>query len=208
MTLLDHKDLFIRLLVQPGATARGSLHPEKRNGNASMFPSLKEIGGSATELLSGNDLCHVFSPFSCSEVRDGGNDLATDGLFRIKLPSALFAGQSRNHRGKVLYLSCRDLQIGETIALAQLKKMRNRLLGSERSAWNEPPSWLGRASSSTVGDFQVEDRLTQFQICEAVVGSLFDPGDFLLQGGVCRIHTLRGYLRPNGDDISFSGCQL
>src|SRR6266699_4463898 len=115
-------------------------------------------------------------------------------LMQVQLLSALFAGEPRNHRGKVLYLSCRDLQIGETIALALLKQMRNRLLGSERSAWNRPPSWLGRESSSTVSDFQVEDCLTQFQVCEAVAGSFFDPGDFLFQGGVCRVHTLRGYL--------------
>src|SRR5947209_19993521 len=86
--------------------------------------------------------------------------------------------------------------------------MRNRLLGSERSAWNGPRSWLGSESSSTVGDFQVEDRLTQFQTCEAGASSLFDPGDFLLQGGVCRVHTLRGYLRPDGNDISLRGCKL
>src|SRR6266568_5278197 len=66
MTLLYHKDLFIRVLAQPGTTARGSLHPEKRNGNASMFPSLKQIAVSMAELLSGNEVCHVFSPRCCS----------------------------------------------------------------------------------------------------------------------------------------------
>src|SRR6266516_6748532 len=115
-------------------------------------------------------------------------------LMQVQLLSGLFAGEPRNHRGKVLYLSCRDLQIGEPITLALLKETLNRLLGSERPAWNGPPSWLGRESSSTVGDIPVEDRLTQFQVCEAVASSFFDPGDFLLQGGVCRIHTLRGYL--------------
>src|SRR5712692_6241698 len=97
---------------------------------------------------------------------------------RIKLLSGLFAGETRYHWGKVLYLSCRDLQIGETIALALLKKMRYRLLGREWSFGNGPPSWHGRESNSTVGDFQVEDGLAQFQVCEAVAGSLFDPGDF------------------------------
>jgi hypothetical protein len=57
--------------------------------------------------------------------------------------------------------------------------MCNRLLGSERSARNGPSSWLGRESRSAVGNFQVEDRLTQFQIREAVAGSFFDPGNFL-----------------------------
>ena len=101
-----------------------------------------------------------------------------------------FSSEPRNHRGKVLYLSCRDLQIGETIALALLKKMRNRLLGSERSFGNGPPSWHGRESSSTVGDFQVEDGLAQFQVCEAATGNLFNPGDFLFHGRVRRIHTM------------------
>src|SRR5947209_4964740 len=82
MTLQYHKDLFIQMLVQAGTLTRCSLHPEKRNGNASMFPSLKQIAVSMAELFSGNDLFHVFSPFTCSKVRDCGNDLTTDDLER------------------------------------------------------------------------------------------------------------------------------
>jgi len=62
VTLQYHKDLFIRVLMQLGALARGCLHPEKRYGNVSMFPSLKQIAVSLAELLSGNDGFHVFSP--------------------------------------------------------------------------------------------------------------------------------------------------
>jgi hypothetical protein len=35
VALQDHKDLFVWMLVQFGTPARGGLHPEKRNGNAS-----------------------------------------------------------------------------------------------------------------------------------------------------------------------------
>src|SRR5437762_10218000 len=65
MALQDHKDLFIGMLVQSGALTRRRLHPEKRNGNASMFSSLKQM---ARELLSGNDAFHVFSPFHSSDL--------------------------------------------------------------------------------------------------------------------------------------------
>jgi hypothetical protein len=47
------------MLVQPGALTRRRLHPEKRNGDAAMFTSLKHM---ARELLSRNDVFHVLSP--------------------------------------------------------------------------------------------------------------------------------------------------
>src|SRR6266516_2866535 len=67
MTLQDHKDLFIRMLVQSGALTRRRLHPEKRNGDTSMFSSLKQM---ARELLSGNDVSHVLSPLRWSSVNE------------------------------------------------------------------------------------------------------------------------------------------
>src|SRR5436305_1059304 len=67
MTLQDHKDLFIRMLVQSRALTRRRLHPEKRNGDTSMFSSLKQM---ARELLSGNDVSHVLSPLRWSSVSE------------------------------------------------------------------------------------------------------------------------------------------
>jgi hypothetical protein len=67
MALQDHEDLFIRMLVQFGTLARGSLHPEKRDGNAAMLTSLKHM---VRELLSRNDIFHVFSPFHWSGVSE------------------------------------------------------------------------------------------------------------------------------------------
>src|SRR6266699_1175016 len=68
MTLQDHKDLFIRMLVQSGALPRRRLHPEKRNGDTSMFSSLKHM---ARELLSGNDVSHVLSPLRGTATLNG-----------------------------------------------------------------------------------------------------------------------------------------
>jgi hypothetical protein len=95
MSLQDHKDLFIRMLVQFRTLARRSLHPEKRNGNASMFTPLKQM---ARELFSGNDVFHDFPPshssdcailrnpnIACLEISDGRNDLTTDNLQRLDL---------------------------------------------------------------------------------------------------------------------------
>src|SRR5579859_6749851 len=79
MTLLYHKDLFIGVLVQPGTTARGSLHPEKRNGNASMFPCLKQIAVSMAELLPGNDRDHD-SFLSARTVRFSAGTRCGSGL--------------------------------------------------------------------------------------------------------------------------------
>src|SRR5713101_4180850 len=99
-------------------------------------------------------------------------------------PSGLCSGEPRHHRCKVLHLSGIDLKVGETVTLAQLKEMCYRLLRTEWSFWNGRPSCLGSESSFTVGDLQVVDRLTQFQVCQALAGSFFDPGNLLLQGGI------------------------
>src|SRR5258707_421907 len=69
VTLLDHKDLWIGVGVQPGTFARGSLHPEKRNGQVLLLPSLEQIGAVfAAELLSRNHVWHMFSPLRCSDA--------------------------------------------------------------------------------------------------------------------------------------------
>src|SRR5437588_3507331 len=107
--------------------------------------------------------------------------------------SALFSGEPRHYRGKVLHLSLVDLKVGETVAIALLKEMRNRLLNTEWSLWNWRPSCLGGESSATVGDLQVVDRLTQFQVCEAFPCCFFDPGNLLLQCGVCWVRTSPAY---------------
>src|SRR5215470_9529651 len=44
MALQDHKEHYIRMLVQSGAFTRRRLHPEKRNRDPSMFSSLKHMG--------------------------------------------------------------------------------------------------------------------------------------------------------------------
>ena len=51
--------------------------------------------------------------------------------------------EPRNDRRKVLHLSFIDLEVGETIAIALLKEMRNRLLSTHWSLWNWRPSSLG-----------------------------------------------------------------
>ena len=45
--------------------------------------------------------------------------------------SALFSGEQRHHGSKVLHLSLVDLKVGEAVAIALLKEMRNRLLNTE-----------------------------------------------------------------------------
>src|SRR6266567_5743155 len=100
MALQHHEDLCIWMLMQFGTIAGGSVHPEKRNGNASMLSSLKQM---VRKLLSRNDVLHVFSPFHssdvaglyshnivCLKIGDGGNDLTTDDFeWRCKLRSPI-----------------------------------------------------------------------------------------------------------------------
>src|SRR5260370_36102176 len=103
----------------------------------------------------------------------------------------LFSGQLCNDRGKVLHLCCLDLKVREPVEVTLLKQVGNRLFSAERPLWNEPSSLLGGERGSTIGDFQIVDRLAQFQVCEALASSFFDPGDLLLQSGVCRVRTVR-----------------
>src|SRR5437660_356462 len=108
-------------------------------------------------------------------------------------PSGLSSREPPNQRGKILHLAFVDLEVGKPVAIALLKEMRNGLLSGHRSLWNWRPSCLAGELSFTVGDHQVVDRLTQFQVCEALPRSFFDPRNLLLQRGVCRVRTLRGY---------------
>jgi hypothetical protein len=62
LALQDHKDLCIGVEVESRAFIRGELHPEKRNGNASIGPSLKQVA--ILKLLFGNDVYHAFSLLS------------------------------------------------------------------------------------------------------------------------------------------------
>src|SRR5713101_8178690 len=105
--------------------------------------------------------------------------------------SPLLPHEPCNDRGKVLHLSCIDLKVGESVALALLKEMCYRLRHTKWSLWNGWPSCLGGEISSTVGDHQVVDRLTQFQVGETLPRGFFDPRNLLLHGGICWISTLR-----------------
>src|SRR6266849_1309421 len=105
--------------------------------------------------------------------------------------SPLLPHEPCNHRGKVLHLSFVNLRVGEPVALALLKEMCNCLRHTKWPLWNWRPSCLGGEISSTVGDHQVVDRLTQFQVGETLPRGFFDPRNLLLQGGICWISTLR-----------------
>src|SRR5260221_11005447 len=68
VTLLDHKDLWIGVDMQPGTFARLRLHPEKRNGHASLLPSLKQIVITyVLFLLSRSHVLSMFSLVRCSD---------------------------------------------------------------------------------------------------------------------------------------------
>lgn len=71
LALQNEKDLIIGMAVEPGAFIRRELHPEKRNGDAFIVLSLKQIA--MLKLLFGNDRCHVFSlfPSSCITWSNG-----------------------------------------------------------------------------------------------------------------------------------------
>jgi hypothetical protein len=93
----------------------------------------------------------------------------------------LLPGEPGYYRGKVLDLSGRYLQVGEAVAFALFEEVLNRLRGGKWPLWDLPPS-LGRGErSSAIGDLQVVDGLTQFQVRKTLPGGFFDPRDLLLE---------------------------